>query len=124
MNYNIIAYSVFIILIILIIVYVGNYFYRNGRIFILGLFKENEAMTDAVNKILLIAYYLFNIGYAFVKLRSWERLRDIEHIISSVSFNMGLLIFILAVTHYFNMYVIYTLSKSKTILFTHKAFQL
>ena len=124
MNYNIIAYFIFILLMILIIVYAGNYFYRNGRVFMLGVFKGNESMTDAVNKILLIAYYLFNIGYAFVKLRSWEKLTDVENIISSVSFKMGLLVFVLAITHYFNMYVIYTLSKSKTILFTHKTFQL
>lgn len=124
MNYNIVAYLIFISLMVLIIVYAGNYFYRNGRIFILELFKGNAAMTDAVNKILLIAYYLFNIGYAFVKLRSWGKLGDIESVFSTVSINMGLLIFILAVTHYFNMYVIYTLSKSKTILFTHKTFQL
>ena len=124
MNFNIVAYFIFIVLMILIIVYAGNYFYRNGRVFMLGLFKRNEAMTDKVNKILLIAYYLFNIGYAFIKLRSWERLKDAENIISSISFNMGMLIFILAITHYFNMYVIYTLSKSKNILFTRKTFQL
>ena len=113
MNYNIIAYCAFIVLMILIIVYAGNYFYRNGRVFILELYNGNEIITNAINKILLITYYLFNIGYAFIKLRSWEKLINMEYVISTVSFKMGLLIFILAMTHYFNLYIIYSMSKSK-----------
>jgi hypothetical protein len=37
---------------------------------------------------------------------------------SSLASNIGVLIFILAVIHYFNMLVIYLLSKSKSIFIT------
>jgi hypothetical protein len=103
---------------IFIIVYVGRYFYSNGRIFIISLFNGNVALADQVNKLLLIAYYLFNIGYSFLKLRQWQRINTIEILFSSLASNIGVLTFILALTHYFNMLIIYRLSKSKSISIT------
>src|SRR6476619_3163466 len=96
MNYNIAAYIIFLILIIFIIVYVGRYFYSNGRIFIIVLFNGNVTLSDHINKLLLIAYYLFNIGYSFLKLKQWAKITNIELLISSLASNIGLLIFFLA----------------------------
>lgn len=111
MNYNILAYGIFLSIMIFIVVYVGRLFYRNGRVFILALFKGDAAQADHMNHILLLAYYLFNIGYAFLELRFWNKIANIEQLLSSLAGNIGLLIFILAVTHYFNMLLIYFLSK-------------
>lgn len=118
MNYNICAYIIFLTLIIFIIVYVGRYFYCNGRVFIIFLFNGNVALADGINKLLLIAYYLFNIGYSFIKLRQWPKITGSEMLFSSLASNIGVLIFVLAVIHYFNMLVIYLLSKSKSIFIT------
>ncbi len=123
MNYNVGAYIIFLTLVIFIIVFVGRYFYTNGRIFIISLFKGNMALADQINKLLLIAYYLFNIGYSFLKLRHWQKITNAEMLLSSLASNIGVLIFILAVTHYFNMLIIYQLSKSKSISNTNKSFQ-
>ena len=123
MNYNVGAYIIFLTVMIFIIVYVGRYFYSKGRIFIISLFNGNVALADQVNRLLLIAYYLFNIGYCFIKLRQWEKISDLENFISSLATNIGVLIFILAVIHYCNMLIIYRLSKSKSISITNKSFQ-
>lgn len=119
MNYNIPAYLIYLALMIFIIGYVGRLFYRNGRIFILRLFKDNAELTDHVNHILLVAYYLFNIGYAFFTLRLWENILTVQALISNISSNMGALIFMLAVMHYMNMGIIYYLSKKQSLL-THQ----
>lgn len=120
MNYNILAYGVYLSIMVFIIVYVGRLFYKNGRVFILALFKGDAAQTDNMNNILLLAYYLFNIGYAFIKLRFWTLVTNVEIMISSLGSNIGLLVLILAVTHYFNMALIYYLSKRQSLSFTHK----
>jgi hypothetical protein len=122
MSYNTSAYFVFVMLMVFIILYVGKYFYTNGRIFILSLFKGHAGLTDSINKILLIGYYLLNIGYTFLKLKSWQRIHTLEAWFSSLAVNMGALILILAVLHYCNMLVLYCLSKSNSI--THKSLQL
>ena len=121
MNYTIWAYIIFLTLIIFIIVYVGRYFYLNGRIFIIALFNGNVALADQINKLLLIAYYLFNIGYSFISLKQWQKITGVEMLLSSLASNIGVLILILALTHYLNMLIIYTLSKSKSISITNKS---
>ncbi|RYF86485.1 MAG: hypothetical protein EOO00_13185 [Chitinophagaceae bacterium] len=116
MNSNITAYIIYISLTIYIIFWIGRMFHRNGRVFILQLYKGDEQGTDTINNILLLAYYLFNIGYAFLQIKTWETVRSAASLISSISYQLGLLILILAVTHYFNMLVIYFLAKK------HKTF--
>ena len=123
MNYNISAYIVYLVLTVFIIVFVGKLFYRNGRVFILGLMKGDVATTDHLNNILLVAYYLFNIGYAFVKLSFWQKIENLAILVSSIANNMSVLIFILASTHYLNMVLIWYLSRSKKSSLTIKLFQ-
>ncbi|RYE55182.1 MAG: hypothetical protein EOP48_10745 [Sphingobacteriales bacterium] len=114
MTYNITAYLFYIILMVFIIVIVGKAFHRNGRVFILSLFRNNSELTDTVNNLLLVAYYLFNIGYAFVTLRYWDTILTLPMLVESLAVNMGLLILILATTHYCNMLGIWILSKRNT----------
>jgi hypothetical protein len=123
MNYNISAYIVYLALTVLVIVYVGKLFYRNGRVFILALMKDDAVATDRLNHILLVAYYLFNIGYALVKLRLWQKVENLEMLVSSIASHMSLLIFILASTHYLNMWLIWQFSRSKKSSFTIKTLQ-
>ena len=123
MSYNVTAYIAYLILTVFIIVFVGRLFYRNGRLFILSLMKDDAITTDHLNNILLVAYYLFNIGYAFIKLRFWQHINDLGMLMSSIASNMSVLIFILASTHYMNMLLIWYLSRSKKISPTIKNFQ-
>lgn len=124
MTYNVSSYIIFLTLMIFIIVYVGRYFYTNGRVFIISLFNNNIALADQVNKLLLIAYYLFNIGYAFMKLKQWQHIINIENLLATLARNVAILIIILAVTHYFNMFLIYFFSESKSNSITNKSYQL
>lgn len=122
MTYNILAYIIYLAMMVFIIVYVGKRFFTHGRIFIHSFFPANPSLADQLNKTLLIAYYLFNIGYAFIQLKYWEKVNTIQILFSTIAIKMATLIMILAITHYFNMTVIYILSKSKIFSITHKHF--
>jgi hypothetical protein len=122
MNYNVTAYIIYLIMTIFVIVFVGKLFYKNGRVFILALMKDDAAATDQLNNILLVAYYLFNIGYAFVKLHFWQKIENLEMLVASIANNMSVLIFILASTHYMNMMLIWYLPRSKNPFLTLKHF--
>ena len=110
MNFNILSYLIYGCITVYIIYYVGQLFHRNGRIFILRLFHQNESQADTTNNILLMAYYLFNIGYAVVQVSFWQSVVDLATLISSISARTAILILILAVTHYCNIFCIYLLS--------------
>lgn len=120
MNYNIASYLVYGCITVYIIYYVGKLFHRNGRIFILRLFHQNVALTDTTNNMLLMAYYLFNIGYAVLQFSFWEKVSALDSMIASVSMKTGILVLILGVTHYFNISLIYFLSKKNYQTITSK----
>lgn len=111
MTWNITAYLVYGLITILIIYRVGKLCHSNGRVFILRLFHDNAQQADTTNNILLMAYYLFNIGYAVMQFSLWVRVSDASGLVESVAEKTGILVLILAVTHYFNIGLIYFLSK-------------
>lgn len=114
MNYNILAYGIYGSLTIYIIYRVGKLFHTNGRVFILRLFRNQAATTDTTNNLLLIAYYLFNIGYAILQFSFWQPVTNTATLLASITHKTGLLLAILALTHYFNMLLIYLLSQKQT----------
>jgi hypothetical protein len=58
-----ITYIVYTALSIALTVWVGRTLFSNGRIFIIDSFKGNIEMADAVNKLLLVGFYLINFGF-------------------------------------------------------------
>jgi len=114
MNSNIAAYFIYLTATVYIILWVGRMFHRKGRIFILLLLRGDHKHTDTINNILLLAYCLFNTGYALLKLRNWEDIDTTAGLIASLGHYLGVLVLILAVTHYFNMLLIYLLSRRLT----------
>ena len=117
---NITAYIVYIIITWLITVKVGHLFYKNGRYYILGILKGDEVFTDFINKILLLCYYLTNLGYAAVMLRLWKTISSFTELVASVSSMTGRIVLSLAIIHYVNMYAIIIIGKRQQFLTHHK----
>jgi hypothetical protein len=116
MSFNVIAYCIYLVITAFIILRVGRVLHKNGRVFILNLMHGNVHFTDTLNNILLVAYYLFNMGYALLILTIWNKVETTAELIASLSNNLGLLILILAVTHYFNLWLIHYLSHKQAII--------
>lgn len=119
MNYNVTGYFCYAALTFFIIFWVGYVFYRNGRLYILGLFEGDEQATDRTNRLLLTGYYLLNIGYALVSIRNWETITSAAGLISSVCNKTGFLVMMLASIHYINMAVLQFVAHKYTRLFHH-----
>lgn len=119
MNLNITAYIIYGLLMFYIIYFLGRAFHQNGRVFILRLYRGNEAGTDSINNLLLLGYYLFNSGYVLLLLKTWEPVLHIQQLIASLSRHIGLLVIMLALMHYMNMLVIYILSKKQNNIHLH-----
>lgn len=108
---NTLAYIIYLLITYLITVRVGFIFYRNGRVFILDLLQQNGPLTDAINRILLIGYYLVNLGYAALMISTWSTIVSWTALLLSITVMTGKILLTLAVMHYFNMIVIYFISK-------------
>jgi hypothetical protein len=105
------GYIIYLALAYIITVHVGLVFYRNGRVFILNLMGGDEQFTNAINNLLLVGYYLLNLGYCAVMITMWEPIDSPEGMINNLSFMLSRIILLLGIMHYINMAAIYLLSK-------------
>ena len=110
---NILAYIIYLLVTYLITVKVGKVLFKNGKFFILSILKNDEQLTDFINKILLVGYYLLNLGYATIMLRFWKTVLSSAELVASVCSMTGRIVLSLAVMHYLNMYLITIIGKKQ-----------
>ena len=93
---------------------VGWVLYKNGEVYLYTIFKNDTTVVKNINNMLLIGYYLFNLGYATVTVSCWERIYSVEQLISFLAEVLGKIILLLAIMHYNNIFWLNYLSKRKT----------
>ena len=108
---NTVAYLMFLLLAYWVTVHVGWTFYRNGRPYILVLFRNNVPLADAVNRLLLTGYYLLNLGYVALMLGFWPTLHSWTEVLVSVSTMTGRILLTLGAIHFVNMGVLWLFRK-------------
>lgn len=108
---NTLSYILYLLITYIITVHVGLLFYRNGKLFILNLLHGDERLTNFINRVLLVGYYLLNLGYVAITLQELDWVDTWTGLFISVFTRTGKIMFILAVIHYFNMAAILYLSR-------------
>ena len=103
MSYNIIAYSIYGLLMITVIIRVGTICYRNGNVFLARLTPDNLELCTYINKVLLAGYYLVNLGYSVYMISTWTVITTPLDIISNIASHAGQIIMLLAALHYINI---------------------
>lgn len=107
---NILAYIIYLFITCLVTVRVGFLFFRNGRVYILGLLEGDVSLADFINRILLVGYYLVNLGYAVVMISCWSEVHTWLELLTSITVMTGRILLTLSVMHYINMAVILLIS--------------
>ncbi len=67
------TYIVYIALSIPLTVWVAQTLHKNGRVFLVDSFRGNERLADSVNHLLVVGFYLINIGYVALALKGEHR---------------------------------------------------
>jgi hypothetical protein len=84
-------------------IWVGRSLHGNGRIFLVENFHGREALADSVNHLLLVGFYLINIGFISLALRYGTKPVDLVGAVEFLSTKIGLVIVLLGCMHFFNM---------------------
>ena len=84
-------------------IWVGRSLHSNGRIFLVENFHGREALADSVNHLLLVGFYLVNIGFISLALRHGSKPTDLVGAVEFLSTKIGLVIVLLGLMHFFNM---------------------
>ena len=84
-------------------VWVATTLSRNGRVFLEDVF-DDERLASAVNQLLVMGFYLLNLGYVAVAMRSGARVPDAAGALETLSYKIGFVLLVLGVLHVCNVY--------------------
>ena len=99
------CYLTYLVLSLALTVWVARTLHTNGRIFLVDAFHGNEQMADSVNHLLVVGFYLINIGYVALALKTAAVLNTLRGAIELVSVKVGAVLLILGAMHFFNLYI-------------------
>ena len=103
MNLNIIGYLIYLSLTSIIIIKVGKLCYDNGNIFVSQLIPNHIELCHQINKMLLIGYYLLNLGYCAMTIISWEKIQTSNQLIEIIATKSAIIILTIGFMHYINI---------------------
>lgn len=106
MNALVITYALYLLLAVPITLWVGGTLRRNGRVFLLDVFDGDEELASAVNHLLVVGFYLVNLGYVSIALKTTETVTNAQSAMEALSMKVGTVVLILGVLHLANVYVL------------------
>ncbi|MRG93835.1 hypothetical protein GF068_18220 [Polyangium spumosum] len=84
--------------------------FRSGAVFLADVFKDNPQMAEAVNRLLVVGFYLLNFGYACLIMKA-DRATDVISAIEILAAKLGLLLLSLGVIHFGNVYLFHRMRR-------------
>lgn len=103
--YIVTCYITYLALSLVTTIWVAQTLHKNGRLFLVDAFSGNEDLADSVNHLLVVGFYLINIGYVALALKTAEAVNTVRDSIELVSDKFGVVLLVLGVMHFFNLFV-------------------
>jgi hypothetical protein len=107
-------YLAYLAISVALTVWVAKTLHKNGRIFLVDSFLGNEALADSVNHLLVVGFYLVNIGYVTLALKYGDAATDARTALEVLSTKVGLVLVMLGGMHFLNLYVFAKLRRRAT----------
>ncbi len=111
-NHTFVAYLIYLAIAVPLTVFVARTLSRHGALFLRDVFRGNDHLADAVNHLLVVGFYLLNLGYVSLYLRTGEAVVGAEGIVEMVSKKVGVVAIVLGVVHLANVWVFNTLRRN------------
>src|SRR5262245_23246941 len=86
-------------------IWVARTLHKNGRVFLVDSFLGNELLADSVNHLLVVGFYLINIGFVTLALKYGDKATDAQTALEILSSKVGIVLVVLGAMHFFNLFV-------------------
>jgi len=105
MSVAIVTYMMYIAISVALTVWVAHTLHKNGRVFLVDVFHGNEPLADSVNHLLVVGFYLINLGYVCLALKLGYTLASAQEGIEALSVKVGMVMLVLGGMHFFNLFI-------------------
>ena len=103
MNIEIVTYLLYLGITIALTIWVAHTLHKNGRIFLVDVFHGNEPLADSVNHLLVVGFYLINLGFVSLALKLGYDIATPKEGIEALSMKVGTVMLVLGGMHFFNL---------------------
>ncbi len=117
--YVVYGYVAYLTLSIGLTAWVARTLSSSGRVFLIDAFHGNRELADSVNHLLVVGFYLINVGFVTLALKYGEKPTDPAGVIETLSTKVGLVLLVLGAMHFFNLSV-FTKMRKRALLRTRK----
>ena len=114
-NYTVWTYGIYLLLSVGLTIWVAQTLFKNGRVFLVDAFHGNEKLADSVNHLLVVGFYLINIGYVSLALKYGDPASNLQQVFESVSTKVGIVLLVLGAMHFLNL-SIFTRMRKRAML--------
>ena len=105
MTPTLVTYILYLCISITVTVWVARTLFKNGTIFLVDCFKGNKELADSVNHLLVVGFYLVNIGFVTLYLKIAANIDTTQGVFEALSQKVGVVLLALGVMHFFNIYI-------------------
>jgi hypothetical protein len=92
-------------------IWLARTLFRNGEVFLEEVFSDNPRLATAVNQLLVVGFYLLNLGYALFTLRVSAEQLTLIAAMEVLAMKLGALLLSLGAMHFGNLYLFHRIRR-------------
>ncbi|MEO9324357.1 hypothetical protein ABFT23_12760 [Nocardioides sp. C4-1] len=104
MDWTVATYVTYLLVAVPLTVWVAHTLSSNGQVFLEEVFTGNERLAQAVNRLLVVGFYLLNLGFVSLYLRTGGEVVDLRGLLEELSVKIGVVTLVLGVLHFLNVW--------------------
>src|SRR5437899_13068512 len=110
MDLRLVDYLTYIVVSAFLTIWVGDTLFRNGRPFMVSVFKE-DGLADSVNRLLVVGFYLVNFGAAAILINTGGEPPSIADMLKQTVTRIGVVLLVLGFMHFNNLMVLHIIRR-------------
>lgn len=100
-----VTYILYLLISVALTIWVAHTLHKRGAIFLVDAFQGNAELAASVNHLLVVGFYLINIGFVTLALKSDAEVITSRAAIELLSDKLGYVLLALGGMHFFNLFV-------------------
>jgi hypothetical protein len=113
-SYLISVYAAYALVSVALTVWIARTLFKNGAVFLEDVFADNPKMAEAVNRLLVVGFYLLNLGYAALIMQTGYAPGPVAAV-EALANKLGLLLLSVGGMHFFNLYLFHRIRQRSKV---------
>jgi hypothetical protein len=105
MGAQVATYVIYLLLSLGLTVWVASMLSKHGRVFLADVFNRDEHLVIAINQLLVVGFYLVNIGFVALWLRTGHQVGGPSDALEVLGMKLGTVALVLGGVHLVNVWI-------------------